>query len=129
MTASITPLYAGLVALLFLALSMRVARYRRANQLSVGDYGDKKLEARMRAQANCAEYAPIGLILILLVELQGAPVIAVHILGLMLVLGRAMHAYGFSKHPQIIPLRAGGMILTFSVLLFGSLGLIGHSLF
>lgn len=129
MTLAITPLYAGLITLIFLALTVRVVRYRRANQLSVGDYGDKALLARMRAQGNCAEYAPIGLILLLLVELQGAPGIAVHILGLMLLAGRAMHAYGFSQHPQIMPLRVGGMVLTLSMLVFGSLGLIAHSLF
>jgi uncharacterized membrane protein YecN with MAPEG domain len=129
MTVTILPIYASLIALLYVALSVRVVRYRRANKISVGDHGHKALEARMRAQANCGEYAPIGLVLILLVELQGAPAVAIHILGLMLLIGRLMHAIGFSKHPQIMGLRVGGMVLTFSTLVFSSLGLILHSLF
>ena len=61
----ITGLYGALIALVFLALSARVIMYRRANQLGLGDHGDKSLMKRMRAQANCAEYAPFGLLLML----------------------------------------------------------------
>jgi len=78
----ITPLYAGCIALVFIALSARVILYRRRNLISLGDAGDKSLLKRMRAQANCAEYAPIGLILLALTELQGAPGSVIHALTL-----------------------------------------------
>lgn len=95
----ITPIYAGLIALLFIALSARVILYRRANNISLGDQGDKALLKRMRVQANCAEYAPIGLVLLLICEVLGAPRWVVHLLGLMLLSGRLAHAFGFGSSP------------------------------
>lgn len=128
MTPSITPVYAALITLIYFTLSWRVISYRRANLLSLGDSGDKNLLKRMRTQANCAEYAPLGLILILLVELQGAPGIAVHGLGLLLLAGRVIHPLGFAVTPQKIILRQIGMALTFTCLLLAALGLLGHAL-
>lgn len=128
MTPSITPVYAALITLIYFTLSWRVISYRRANLLSLGDSGDKNLLKRMRTQANCAEYAPLGLILILLVELQGAPGIAVHGLGLLLLAGRVIHPLGFAVTPQKIILRQIGMALTFTCLLLAALGLLGHVL-
>jgi uncharacterized membrane protein YecN with MAPEG domain len=108
----ITGFYGALIALVFLALSARVILYRRANQLGLGDYGDKSLMKRMRAQANCAEYAPFGLLLMLLVDLQNPPPVVLHVIGTLLLLGRAAHGYGFSTSPPKINLRVGGMLLT-----------------
>ena len=128
MTITITPIYAALAALVFLVLSARVILYRRSNRISLGDEGDKNLLKRMRAQANCGEYAPIALLLLLLTELVGAPAVAVHALGLALVAGRVMHAYGFGSTPQIMALRQLGMVLTLMVIAFCALGLLGHAL-
>jgi uncharacterized membrane protein YecN with MAPEG domain len=111
-TTMITGLYGALIALVFLALSARVIMYRRANQLGLGDHGDKSLMKRMRAQANCAEYAPFGLLLMLLVDLQNPTPIVLHLIGTLLLLGRAAHGYGFSASPPKMNLRAGGMLLT-----------------
>ena len=95
----ITSLYAGLLTLVFFALSVRVIRYRRAEQIGLGDADDKSLLRRMRAHANFAEYVPLGVVLLALCEAQGAPRIAVHLLGLTLLVGRALHGYGFSASP------------------------------
>lgn len=128
MSLTITPIYAGLLALLFIALSWWVIRYRRANLISLGDNDDKALRKRMRAQANFVEYAPIGLILLLLTELQGAPALALHALGLCLLAGRCLHAYGFSSTPQKMILRQVGMALTLLMIVLSALGLLGHAL-
>ncbi len=112
----VTPIYAGLIGLLFVFLSLRVVIYRREFRISMGENGDKALQKRVRTQANCAEYAPFSLLLILMAELQSAPVWAAHGLGLALLIGRLMHAYGFGSHPQNIGLRVGGMVITFSVI-------------
>ncbi|MEL6509762.1 MAG: MAPEG family protein [Pseudomonadota bacterium] len=124
----ITALYAGLIALLFMVLSFRVIGYRRSNQIGLGDAGDKSLLKRMRAQANCAEYAPIGLILLALVEAQGTPGWVVHGLGLMLLAGRLAHGYGFSASPPVMNLRVGGMLLTTGMIALAAIGLIAHAL-
>lgn len=124
----VTTLYASLCALLFLVLTIRVISYRRAASVSVGDAGDRVLLGRIRAQANCAEYLPIGLILLALAELQGAPQTALHLLGLALLAGRIAHAIGFSRTPQIMRLRATGMMLTLGMIAATALGLLGHGL-
>lgn len=121
---TITPIYAALIALLFLLLSARVIRYRRANRLSLGDEGDRALLQRMRAQANCAEYAPIAVLLLVLLELQGWPVWVVHLAGLTLLAGRVAHGYGFSAHPQIMGLRAVGMVMTLTMIALSALFLL-----
>lgn len=126
---TVTPIYASLLALLLVWLSLEVIRQRRRARISVGDGGDKTLLKAIRAQANCAEYAPTGLILLGLAELQGAPGWALHLLGLSLVAGRVMHAYGFSRTPQIVALRQAGMVLTYVMLVTTALANIGHALF
>jgi uncharacterized membrane protein YecN with MAPEG domain len=129
MTPTITPLYAALITFLYLGLTWHVIAYRRANRISLGDTGDKNLLKRMRAQANCAEYAPLGLVLLLMVELSNAPAFAVHLLGLSLLLGRLLHAYGFASTPQKFIFRQLGMVLTLLMLVLSALGLLGHALF
>ena len=94
----------------------------------MGDEGDRRLLQRMRAQANCAEYTPIGILLLLLAELQGAPTLALHCLGFSLLTGRAMHAVGFSSRPNIMALRVGGMFLTLMMIMVAALGLLLHGL-
>ena len=125
----ITSLYAGLLALLFLWLSARVIVYRRGNKISMGDHGDNSLLKRMRAQGNCAEYAPFGVLLLALVEMSGAPNVAVHLLGLMLLSGRALHAWGFSASPPVMNGRVFGMVLTLSMILLSAVGLLLPSAF
>lgn len=128
MTLTITPLYGGLIGLLLVVLSARVILRRRAAKVSVGDGADADLLKRIRVQANCAEYAPIALLLLAMAELQGAPSWVVHLLGLMLIAGRLIHAYGLGSTPQIMPLRQLGMVLTFAVIALAALANIGHSL-
>lgn len=110
----ITPIYAAALTIVLLVLSARVIRYRRAKQLGLGDHGDKGLLKRMRAQANCAEYAPMGVVLMILVELQNAQAFWVHAIGALLLIGRIAHAVGFSARPPIMGLRVCGMLLTFA---------------
>lgn len=125
----ITSVFAALIALLYLTLTARVIRYRRGNLISLGDHGDKALETRMRAHGNCAEYAPFGLILLALVEMAGAPTIAVILLGLLLLVGRVVHGVGFWGERPVMKLRVLGMVLTLVMILISALGLLLHGLF
>ncbi len=128
MTLAITPLYAGLIGVLFVILSLRVSTRRMSAKVTSGDGDDKALFKRIRVQANCAEYAPIGLLLLAMVEVQGAPGWGVHLLGLMLLAGRLMHAVGYGSTPQIVPFRRIGMMLTYLMLLLTSLANIYQAL-
>lgn len=125
---TITALYAGLMAFLFLGLSVRVIMYRRQNKLSLGDEGDRQLLRLMRTQSNCAEYAPFGIILLALIEAQGAPAVAVHALGLMLLSGRLIHAWGFGNITPVMAGRVLGMALTLTMIGLGAAGLILHAM-
>ncbi|UAB87603.1 MAPEG family protein [Ruegeria sp. SCSIO 43209] len=118
---TITPIYAALIAFLYVALSVNVIRQRRVGKISVGDHGDKAMIKAMRTHANCAEYAPFALLLIAMVELQDAGGWLVNLLGMLLLAGRLLHAYGFGKTPQIIILRQIGMGLTFTAILLAAM--------
>ncbi|MEP5154869.1 MAPEG family protein [Planktotalea sp.] len=126
---AVTSIYAALITGIFLWLSLRVIQYRLGKRVSIGDEGHSKLQRRARAQANCAEYAPLGLLLMALLEIQGVPVLAMHVLGLMLLIGRALHAYGFSASPEIMQARRAGMILTLFMLTFSAIALLFYGLF
>ncbi|WP_341705846.1 MAPEG family protein [Ferrovibrio sp.] len=117
----VTPLYAALCAILLVMLSLRVVRYRRRHLVSLGDGGHADLQQAIRAQANLTEYAPMGLLLLLLLEVSHqAPVWALHLLGAMLFAGRAIHAWGVlasvpGRRPS--PARGIGIAFTWSMLL------------
>jgi uncharacterized protein len=118
----ITALYAAILAGLFLILSARVIGYRQANKVSLGDGDSRDLLGRIRAHANCAEYAPLGIVMIGLLESLHAPALGLHGLGGALVLGRVLHAYGISLRPQVMAARVGGMVMTLSVLALSAVG-------
>lgn len=123
-----TPIYAGLLALLFVGLSLRVIGGRVKHKVSVGDGDDKDMTKRMRVQANFAEYAPLGIILLAMAELQGMPIWLVHLFGAVLLVGRFMHAYGLGSTPQVLVCRRWGMLLTFGMIAITALANIGHAL-
>lgn len=120
MSVTVTPLYAALIAFLFVILSVRVVTARRSARVALGDGGDKALLRRQRVQANCAEYAPFGLVLMSLAELQAAPAIVLHAIGLMLLAGRIVHAIGVSQEDEPLALRVTGMAFTFTAILSGA---------
>ncbi len=68
---------------------------------------------------NFAEYVPFALVLLALAELSGAHWAGVHALGLSLLAGRLLHAYGISVKAGVSFGRFWGTALTFAVLLFG----------
>ncbi len=116
----ITPLYAALAAAILIVLSLRVIGVRRSRQLAIGDGGDEDMARRIRAQGNFSEYTPLALLLILMLELGGAPAWQLHLLGAALILGRMVHAWSLTAHSTNG--RVFGMILTFFVLVAAALG-------
>ncbi|ACK49675.1 membrane-associated protein in eicosanoid and glutathione metabolism (MAPEG) [Methylocella silvestris BL2] len=128
MFAPVTSFYAGLLALLFIYLSYRVIARRYAARVSIGVGGDPGLERAARVQANCAEYAPMALLLMLLAETSHCPIWAMHLAGLTLLGGRALHAYGVSQPKENLRFRAAGMSMTFFVLAALALFLIVRAL-
>ncbi len=118
---SITPVYAALLAILFVALSVKVISQRRSDKISYGDGGNTAMLKVMRTHSNFVEYTPFALLLIAMVELQGAGGLLLNLLGLTLLSGRLLHAYGFGRSPQIVILRQIGMLLTFTAILVAAI--------
>lgn len=118
----VTSIYAGLLALVFLALSIRVIQGRGSAGVSLGDGGDGRLNRRIRAHANFAEYVPLCLGLIALLEIGGAPTWLLHGLGAGLLIGRIGHGYALAIAEHFPPGRMVGTVLTFLVLLIGGVG-------
>ncbi len=116
----ILPLYAALLAILFFILSARTGNLRRGLKIAVGDAGNITLLRAMRVHANFAEYVPISLLLVLMVEMQGASNWVVHALGASLLIGRIFHAYGVSQVRENLVFRVIGMALTVTTLLWSA---------
>ena len=117
-------LYASLLVLLYLVLTFRTILLRRKLGAALGDAGDKALQRAIRAHANFAEYVPLALVLLILVEGSGANGWMVHALGAALLLGRLLHASGISRVREPLPLRVVGMVLTMTCLLVSSVYLL-----
>lgn len=129
MSYTITLFYAGLSGLILLGLSFQVVALRRRFQVGLGSGDQPELERAIRVHANFCEYTPMALIILLTLELSGAlPSAVVHVLGLALVLGRFLHAWGLSQTAGVSRGRFIGTLLTWTMLLVGSLLAVGMAL-
>lgn len=113
---------AGAAALLNFWLGLRVSQLRMSEKIMVGDGGNPRLLARMRAQLNFAEYAPLVLILIALVELARGTQAWLWGVALLFVVGRVLHAFGMDGW---LPGRTIGIAFTMLTML----GLAGYAVF
>lgn len=113
----ITMLYAGVLGLVLLVLAIRVLMARGQTKTHMGDGGNPLVLRRMRGQANFAEYVPMTLLLMALIETHGAPIWFLHALGGTLLLGRLLHGYAFAFSEHFFIGRFMGTNLTFLPLL------------
>ena len=124
-----TPIYAALLVLLFIKLTLNVVKARRAARVAIGDGGNPTLQRAIAVHNNFAQYVPLGLVLMVLIELQHAPIFLTHALGVALLLGRGLHAYGVSQAQENFSLRKRGMLLTIGMLVTAALFLLGNSVY
>ncbi|PAV25955.1 hypothetical protein C8D92_10526 [Tamilnaduibacter salinus] len=97
MIIPVTAVFAALTALLMLFLAARVVAFRRRLKLGMGDGGDRDCQVAIRAHANLVEYAPIMLIMLAIGELNGVSATLIYMVGMMFILGRFLHAWGFIR--------------------------------
>ena len=117
MAAPVTAFYAGVVGLLLLSLSYLVVRNRLRARVSLGSGEDPALQRAIRAQANLAEYAPMVLILMVILETGGASAWLLHACGGGLVVSRILHALGITGAGLPVNGRKIGIAGTWLVLL------------
>lgn len=115
-TPFVVPFYAAIFALLYIGLSFRVIMLRNSKRISLGSGGDPALERAIRIHANFIEYVPLALILLTAMEMQRRSLYVLHILCLLLLLGRICHFLALSRENTANPLRGIGVLLTMLVL-------------
>ena len=113
----VTPLYAGLLVLWLLVLSARVIHVRGSSGISLGDGGNTTLSRAIRGHANFAEYVPLALLLMAILELSRFSIYALHALGIILLVARLLHGYALSFTAHFKFGRTWGATLTLVVLL------------
>lgn len=118
---SITSLYTGILGLIFILYAINVIKFRYKSATGLGDGGDKELIKAIRIHGNFAEYIPIIILLMAFYEVNHGQVLLLHIVGVILVLGRIAHAVGLtiSTGPNIY--RQFGVLTTFIILIVLSL--------
>jgi uncharacterized protein len=119
----VVSLYSGIFGLLFVALSARTVLLRRQFGITIGNE-DKPLLARAsRVHGNFAEYVPLSLFLIYLLETQTSSHLWIYLLCIALLTGRIVHAFGVSQVQEKLKYRIVGMSLTFTVIIYASIRL------
>ena len=116
----ITALYAGLLALIAVFLVAGVGVSRTKAGVSLGDGGNEALIVSGRRHMNFVENVPLALILLTLIEINGAPKEWIHGLGGALVLGRIIHPFGLNMQSGRHPARGIGALLSMLVLLISA---------
>jgi hypothetical protein len=120
----ITGLYAGLQAIISFALVFPIGQMRGKLGVSLGDGGNPQLLTAVRRHANWAEHVPFALLLIGLLELNGAGAALLHALGGGLLVARLAHPLGLRADKVSTPQRVLGAALTGVVTMVAGIALI-----
>lgn len=119
----VTLIFAAIFGVLHVIFTMRVGGYRMKSKIDTGDGGDKQLLKLMRGHGNFVENVPMGLILLLLNELNGLSNTGLWALGGVFLFGRLAHYIQFTAGGPFI-LRPLGMISTMGAILVAAVMLL-----
>ena len=108
----------GLVALW---LAINVTRNRAKRGIDFGNGSDDEMQRVIRVHGNNSEYTPLALILLALIEIVGAPGLAIHVLGGGLLAARVVHAQGYYSSPGLSAGRLVGISVTWLVIALASI--------
>lgn len=113
----ITGIYAALATLLVIALAASVSLRRGQVRAGLGSGGDTTLLQRIRAHGNALENLPLALLLMLCLELNQTQPLWLHVFGIVLIVGRILHAIGLWRSAGTSFGRLVGTALTWGVML------------
>ena len=121
MLLPITALYAGLLGIIAIALGAGSGLLRVKTNISIGGGDDPRQQLAFRRHGNFAEWVPITLILIGILELNQVGATPLHAMGAALVIARIAHPLGLKADTLQGAGRAIGAGLTTLVLLVASI--------
>jgi uncharacterized protein len=124
-------LYIAILIVMAVVLSANVAFRRGPLQIGIGDGGNAQMARYMRVHGNFLENAVLAIGALIMLCVIGAPVWALHFVGILMIIGRILHAIGISQNSGASFGRLAGMILTYLyyallVFWFGLVGLTSH---
>lgn len=105
-------LYAGINLLILTFLTVPIGLNRNRKKISLGDGGDPRMTALIRAHGNAAEWIPGALIGLFLMASLGYGTLFIHIAGGLFTISRGAHAYAFLSDQTVGPARRIGAGLT-----------------
>jgi uncharacterized protein len=118
MTLPVTTLYTAILGLMMIGLSLAVSLKRGKTGISILHGDNMDLAITMRRFGNFIEVAPMGLILLGLMEIHGAPVPWLHVSGATLLASRIIHPFGMDTSNASHPLRiVAGVLAKLSALI------------
>lgn len=113
----ITSLYTGILGLIFILCAINVIKFRYKSATGLGDGGDENLIKAIRIHGNFSEYIPIIILLMAFYEMNNGQAIALHFMGVVLILGRIAHAIGLTLSTGTNIYRQFGVLSTFIILI------------
>lgn len=112
-----TIIFAAIFGILHVLFTLRVGAYRFSSKISMGDGDDRELRNRIRAHGNFIENVPIGLLLLLLNELNGLAESTLIVLGSIFLVSRILHYVMIISRSLPVVLRPVSMLGTLGVIL------------
>ena len=121
MEIPITLITTGILGIIFFIHSLRIIQGRGLTKTSLGDGGNDVMTRRIRIHGNFAEYIPLLLFILFLLELTHTNSLLISVFAAALVVGRLFHFYGLYSNGSPIWARVWGMQLTLWPLLISCL--------
>ena len=120
-------LYAFLNSVILWWIAVKTGQVRARHKVWMGDGGVPHIIRVLRGHANAIENVPMFFVTMMLGVILGAPVLAIHLLGVVFTLGRFLHMLHFMAEDAPRWQRGIGYGLSFLAWFLAALGVLGHS--
>jgi uncharacterized membrane protein YecN with MAPEG domain len=127
----ITTLFASVLALVYIQISLRVHQLQKLHQVSKESGDADALQSAIRTHSNLAEYVPWSLVLMALLEINDAPSLLVLALGACLLVGVSLHVKGMRDVQRDMSNRIAGtkwLFLSLALLALSNIVWMGYLL-
>src|SRR5690242_17492161 len=95
-----TAIYAGILAIISIVLAHGAGMTRARLGIPLGDGGNGDLISAIRRHANFVEFVPLIVVMMAMIEINGAKTWWIHGFGIAIVIARIIHPIGIS-HSQM----------------------------